>query len=163
MKIVNGDLLEATETYLCHQCNCVTNRSKHLATSVFKKFPYADVYTSRKEPDTPGTVILRGDGKSQRYVAAILGQYYPGKTKYPNSNKDGWEARLSYFKKALKTLTKLEGSFAFPWRIGCGAAGGNWEAYQKVLQEFSDEIQGEVVIYKLGPEPKQKMASLFDE
>ena len=163
LKVIQGDLTQATQTYLCHQCNCVTNRSAHLARIVFRAFPYADVYTERKTPDVPGTIILRGNGQDQRYVVALFGQYYPGKTKYPNSPKDGWAARFQFFQMALEELKKLpEGSFAFPWRIGCGAAGGNWDDYYAALEDFAGAISNDVVIYRLEKQPKQdKEGSLF--
>ena len=148
-KIIEGDLLSCEETYLCHQCNCVTNRSAHLAKSVFSSFPYADIYSPRTEPDKPGTIILRGDGNSQRYVIGMFGQYYPGRCKYPDGKKDGYPARQGYFQSCLSQMEKLTGSFAFPWRIGCGAAGGYWDDYLFDLREFEAEIEGDVTIYRL--------------
>ena len=154
IKTKHGDLLDSTETYLCHQCNCYSTRSAHLARSVFKRFPYADIYTERKSPDQPGTVILRGDGGDQRYVANLLGQVYPGVSRYPEGKLDGSSSRLRYFKKCLEDLSDLEGSFAFPYRIGCGAAGGEWEDYLAALEKFAEQVPGDVVIYRLDPLPQ---------
>lgn len=145
--LVEGDLFDANETYLVHQCNCVTNRSAHLAQAVFEKYPYADVYTGRQNHDTPGTILVRGNGKDRRFVVAMLGQYYPGFSRFPG--KDGYGARLSYFKCCLNDMTKLKGDFAFPWRIGCGAAGGKWEEYWEALIRFEQFIAGNVTVYKL--------------
>lgn len=162
IKTVTGDLLESTETYLCHQCNCYSTRSAHLARSVFKRFPYADIYSERKSPDKPGTLIIRGDGKDQRYVANLLGQVYPGNSRYPDGKRDGYKSRLQYFKESLKALVSLEGSFAFPYRIGCGAAGGDWDDYLAALQEFSEQVDGEVVIYRLdSPQIENTHPTLF--
>lgn len=165
LKVVSGDLLASKETYLCHQCNCVTNRSAHLARSVFKQFPYSNIYHGRSAPDAPGLVILRGDGTSQRFIANILGQYYPGKSRFQRDMRDGTEARLSYFQKALNHLKSLEGDFAFPWRIGCGAAGGDWDQYYHLLEQFADQIEGDVVIYRLPsqtpPSSLPEQATLF--
>lgn len=147
-KIKTGDLLQATETYLCHQCNCVTNRSKYLSKAVFTTFPYADIYSRRIKPNKPGDVIIKGDGKAQRYVINMLGQYYPG-CKYPNSKKDGANARLIYFKTCLEKMKILKGDFAFPCYIGCGAAGGTWNLYLETLKTFEETIKGDVAIYKL--------------
>ena len=154
MKILTGDLIEARETYLCHQCNCITNRSKHLARTVFNAYPYADIYAPRTKPDLPGDVVIRGNGKNQRYIAALLGQYYPGKSKY-KTGKDSVSIRLKYFNMCLEKLELLAvdgASFAFPWRIGCGAAGGDWGLYQKALKSFSIKINSKVIIYRL-PDP----------
>lgn len=148
LKIVTGDLFEATEGYLCHQCNCVTNRAAHLAKAVFDRFPYADVYTGRKIHDNPGTVRLCGEG-DQRRVVALFGQYYPGFSRFPNSKKDGYEARFYYFQECLEQLEELKGSFAFPWRIGCGAAGGDWVRYLREIKSFAERIDGDVTVYRL--------------
>ena len=149
LKEISGDLLQCKETFLCHQCNCVTNRSLHLAKSVFKQFPYADIYAGRSEHDKPGTFILKGDGIDQRYVINILGQYYPGKPRYPDGKRDGAAARLAYFTSALQKMKPLKGSFAFPYRIGCGAAGGDWDAYRTLIESFASSIEDDVVIYQL--------------
>lgn len=161
ISIKKGDLVKAKETYVCHQCNCVTNRSAFLAKTLFNAFPYADVYSQRTEPSTPGTITLRGNGQDQRYIVALFSQYYPGKTKYPNSPKDGWDARLSNFKKCLNALKELpDGSFAFPWLIGCGAAGGNWDDYLSLLEGFA-RVR-ETVIYRLdSPAPACPQQDLF--
>jgi hypothetical protein len=95
IEIVTGDLFDSKEKYLCHQCNCVTNKAAHLAQSVFEHYPYADIYSARTEPSKPGTIEIRGNGQDQRYVIALLGQYYPGKSKYPQSDLDGQWARKS--------------------------------------------------------------------
>jgi len=154
IEIVTGDLFDAKEKYLVHQCNCVTNRSAHLAKDVFEKYPYADIYTARTEPDKPGTFILRGNGEDQRYVVALLAQYYPGKSKYPTSKIDGIEIRRKYFHNALIRLAKTPDlvSLAFPWRIACGAAGGDWEWYLGTITNFAQYVKenqdAKVVIYR---------------
>ena len=159
LKIVAGDLMKATEMYICHQCNCVTNRSAYLAHTMFKCFPYADIYSGRKYPDTPGTIKICGNGDDERFIINMLGQYYPGK-KYRDSKKDGEKTREKYFSLCLDRLEALcegsgEGSFAFPWRIGCGAAGGEWDNYMAMLEAFSRRITTDVVIYRLpSKEPK---------
>ncbi len=153
IEIVTGDIFEATEKYLCHQCNCVTNKAAHLAKDIFEKFPHADIYTPRTEPDKPGHIIIRGNGQDQRFVVALLGQYYPGRPKYPLSTLDGQAARQKYFYHSLLRLAKVDDleSVAFPWRIGCGAAGGNWEHYLGTITNFAqyvDEKGVKVRIYR---------------
>src|ERR1700679_1133705 len=105
--IVTGDFFFSKEKYICHQCNCVTSTAAHLAKDVFEKYPYANVYGARQEPSKPGEIIIRGDGQSERYVVALLGQYYPGKPKYPHSNLDGTAIREKYFHRALIRLAKI--------------------------------------------------------
>lgn len=143
IEIVSGDLFDAKEKYLCHQCNCVTQKSAHLSKDVFEKYPYADIYTGRTNPSTPGTIEIRGNGQDQRYVISLLGQYYPGRPKYPNSNKDGTETREKYFHQCLLRIARIPNleSVAFPWKIACGAAGGNWEHYLGNLTIFANYVE----------------------
>lgn len=176
--IVQGNLLNANETFICHQCNCMSLSGAGLYTQIAKKFPYADIYKERTEkinifsaltkrfPDSqsPGNLLIRGNGKDQRYVISILGQVKPGapsasfdKTDYPDNEL----ARLNYFNNALSEMTKIQKyvenlpenvSFAFPWKIGCGLAGGNWEYYKRKIDAFAAIVNGagwEVKIYKL--------------
>jgi len=151
IEIVTGDLFDATEKYLCHQCNCVTNKAAHLAFDMFEKFPHADIYTSRTTHDKPGTIIIKGDGQQERYVAALLGQYYPGRARYPMSSLDGLAPREKYFYHALLRLSQVPDleSVAFPWRIGCGAAGGDWEHYLGTLTNFAQYVGEKGVTVKV--------------
>lgn len=57
-----GNLLDANETYLCHQTNCVSRRAAHCAKAVFDRFPYANVYKNRIGSSVPGSILVRGDG-----------------------------------------------------------------------------------------------------
>ena len=147
--VVEGNLFDSQETYLCHQTNCVTNRSAHLAADVFSRYLYADIYTNRKTPDEPGSIIVRGNSEDKRLVINMLGQYYPGSPRYPNGLYDGHQVRLRYFWECLKAMSGLYGDFAFPWMMGCGAGGGDWNRYLAGLKWFEQQIEGNVVVYKL--------------
>ena len=159
LKVVEGDLLDCEEKYLCHQTNCVSTRSKHLAKSIFDRFPYANVYQQRDTHSKPGTIIISGDG-NDRLIINMMGQFYPG-CKYPNSLKDGKVIRTKYFANCLNSMCSLQGTFAFPWRVGCGAAGGDWEIYLYMLKDFAKDK--DVTIYRLPPAPitEHKFKTLF--
>src|SRR5277367_4259484 len=101
MEIVDGSIFDSKEKYLCHQTNCVTNRAAHLAKTVFETYPYADIYTGRQDPDKPGTIIVKGDGSSHRFIVNMLGQYYPGSPKSQRFMIDGPLIREEYFHKCL--------------------------------------------------------------
>lgn len=155
IEIVQDSIFNSKEKYLCHQCNCVTKRAAHLSKDVFTRYPYANIYSTRTNPDMPGFPIIKGNGSDQRYVVNILGQYYPGSPKYPDSNLDGTKAREKYFYHALLRLAKVPNleSLAFPYAIGCGAAGGNWDHYLSMITNFANYIEktqnAKVFIYQL--------------
>ena len=76
-----GNILDATETFIAHQCNCITSYGLGLSDQMFKKFPWSNIYSphspfSRKR--NPGKIILAGNGKDKRYVINMLGQISPG-------------------------------------------------------------------------------------
>lgn len=157
--IIRGDILEAKEQYVCHQCNAVSSDAGGLAASLFKKFSYSDIYSKRIQPfkpgpgTFPGEIIIKGNGQDQRYIVNMLAQYYPGSPRYPESALDGFKARESYFYKCLNKLAALEAdSIAFPWMIGCGLAGGDWKHYFGMINSFAKYMyskQGtKVVIYQ---------------
>lgn len=154
IEIVTGSIFDSKEKYLCHQCNCVTNKAAHLSKDVFATYPYADVYAARSNPDAPGTICVKGNGSDQRYVVNMFGQYYPGNPKYPTSNLDGTKAREKYFHQCLLSLAKIPDleSVAFPWKIGCGAAGGDWNIYLGNITNFANYVEQtqnvRVVIYR---------------
>lgn len=151
---INGDLLEATEDYIVHQCNCVTNHSKHLAKSVFDAFPYANTYKTRskdiKTHHTPGTIDIMGDGNNKRFIINAYAQYYPSTSKYSN---DTSKNRLQWFKECLQKIGQIKNirkkTIAFPLNIGCGSAGGNWNEYYEIIKDFANKEQIHITLYKL--------------
>jgi len=146
LRVIEGSLFDSDAKYICHQCNCVTRRAAHLAADVFLRCPWADIYSprpsGRREPpvgERLGDIVIRGDGVEQRFVIGMLGQFYPGRPRFPDSRKDGYEARKVAFAKCLVKIARLPqlGSVAFPWGVGCGAAGGDWVQYLAILKRFA--------------------------
>ena len=172
--IIDGDLFDTDAKYLVHQVNCCTTKAAHLAYDVFKRYPYADVYSCRDksnqfgwssdeignegpyQTDTPGDILIRGNGQDQRYVIGLLGQFYPGRPRYPDSTFDGFKARADYFYQGLLKIGEIKNleSVAFPYQIGCGAAGGDWGLYSKILKNFAAHLEdrttnkAKVLIYR---------------
>lgn len=156
--VITGNLLDAHTKYIAHQTNCVSQTAAHLASAVFQRFPYADIYTNRLCYDVPGSIEIRGNGEDERFVINMLGQYYPGKPRYPDSAKDGFKMRQRYFFSCLKEISYMSDldSIAFPWNISCGAAGGDWGFYHGLLDKFALHVKykADVFIYKLPEDSK---------
>jgi hypothetical protein len=59
------------------------------------------------------------------------------------------------FGKAIDQITELPElkSIGFPYWIGCGLAGGDWNKYGRLLEDFAERV-GErgvsVILYRLG-------------
>jgi O-acetyl-ADP-ribose deacetylase (regulator of RNase III) len=156
LQIVTGSLLESDCQYIAHQCNCYSTRSAGLATAVFKAFPWADVYSDRPHRGNDialfGSITVHGNpSQNRRYVINIYGQLYPGK---PSKGRDPANARLEAFRNALDQIAQLPEltSIGFPYGIGCGLAGGNWNQYQSLLERFAEDVaknSASVILYRL--------------
>lgn len=156
---VKGDLLESNKNIIVQQLNCITINAKGLSQTISNKYPYADVYSSRKkipgkyvavEEDRgiPGDIVISvGDGPT---IIGIYGQYAPSK---PRGNETA-ELRLQWFKECLHKIKNYMDnekytSIAFPYKIGCGLAGGDWLKYKKEIKRFANNNKYDVYIYKL--------------
>ena len=149
ISIVEGDLLEASEEYIGHQCNCVTiGNGAGLAKFLFKKFPYANTYAHRKAPSEPGSYSIHGDGKADRLIVNFYSQYHPGKAK---QKPDTRQARLEWLLSAMERFIRDQkvSELALPHGIGCGLAGGDWEVYWKSLAQFADAHEVTIKLYRL--------------
>lgn len=58
----------------------------------------------------------------------MYSQYYPGKS----NGSDTKINRQAWFKQCLDRIAVIPGliSVAFPYKIGCGMAGGDWSVYE---------------------------------
>jgi O-acetyl-ADP-ribose deacetylase (regulator of RNase III) len=156
LETVNRSILDADEQYIVHQLNCVTNHAAGLALAIFQRFPYADVYSQREYPHTPtsdeqpGNIIVCGNGEDQRFVVGIYGQYYPGKSKYPDGKRDGILVREIAFNSGLQKIAYIPGiqSVAFPIGIGCRLAGGDWSTYERMISDWAAAQPIKTTMYK---------------
>jgi O-acetyl-ADP-ribose deacetylase (regulator of RNase III) len=157
LNIINGNLLDSDCQYIAHQCNCYSRRGAGLASAIFKAFPWADVYSSRSERGNDaslfGSITFHGDPKrGQRHVINIYGQLKPGK---PSPGSDSAASRLEAFSKALDQIAEAPGlkSIGFPYGIGCGLAGGDWNEYESLLKDFAERVRERgvsVILFRLG-------------
>jgi hypothetical protein len=161
MEIITGDLLLATENFIVQQGCCTACRPHGLSKAIAEKFPHANPYKCRtpmkkggntansETRDKPGTCKIMGN------VVVLFGQYAMGKPGIYNSFDvpDSAKDRLQYFKSSLDDLaTKipLDTSLAFPYKIGCGLAGGKWLDYLQMIEEFHMKNPSlKIKIYKL--------------
>jgi hypothetical protein len=142
--IPGGNILEAEETVICHQCNCVSTSGKGLAKIIFDNFPKANVYKNRIDHDIPGTNrIIKTEGKT---IVNMFSQFNPGKP-YGTDSKT---ARLNWFVSCLNAIKVDPGDkIAMPYLIGCDLAGGNWKKYYVALSTWAELNNITVVLYDI--------------
>lgn len=152
--IEDADILNLPIQVIVQQCNCVSSNYKGLAEDILKKYDYANFYESNNSKRKIGNVELRGNGIDKRYIMAFYAQKFPGKPKEGDDEKQ----RLKWFEECFTHLKRFKGikRIAFPYKIGCGLAGGDWSKYLGLLEQFATENK-HIKVYIVSREGKNKM------
>ena len=146
---------------IAQQCNCVGCDAAGLAEALPKVLPYGNSYADRRRMPTakqfsvradrakPGTIDVRAPpvpAPGFPTVINMFAQWEKGKAGAYNrvqpSPKEDNAVRERWFRECLHAIVELRprpASIAFPHRIGCGLAGGSWEAYDAMLASFARE------------------------
>lgn len=143
IEIIQGDILLTKIKCIVHQCNCVTTTSKGLANAIFNKYKEANDYKTHKH-GKPGTIHIHNI--DNKIIINMFAQRYPGR-----SRSDGQKTyREMLFQKCLDQIgqSSISREIAFPYKIGCGLAGGNWKNYLKMISNFAKKYNVEVSILK---------------
>jgi O-acetyl-ADP-ribose deacetylase (regulator of RNase III) len=140
--IVNGNLLDAKEDIIGHQCNARGQMGSGVAKQLRERYP--EIYEEYSELFTMGldSYALMGycqlvkctDGKQ---IANIIGQLNYGRTKYLYTDYAALEQGLRYLKAYAKSQRY---SIALPYKVGCGLANGDWDGvvFPMLEEVFSD-------------------------
>ena len=166
MHAVYGDLLSGAEQVVCQQLNCLTTKPHGLSASLARRYPYSNVYAMRKQSlainnrctrdseGIPGTANFC-NGLRGPIVAGLFAQHDFGRpgTRTP-CHQDSAEMRRVWFASALQDVRSFMikhnlKSIGIPYMIGCGLAGGDWEVYRKMLDEFAKDAPFTVRLYRL--------------
>ena len=139
-EVVAGDLLDVDCDIIVHQTNCRSTAAKGLANDLFSRFPYANTYRGRIAITKPATVDIMGTPGKERTVANFNAQIRPGGP--ATTGDDTAQEREDMFHQCLQILgshihAHMRGNITigFPWRIGCGLAGGIWMHYRDMIRQ----------------------------
>jgi hypothetical protein len=163
-QVIEGDLLTCPDPIICQQLNCLCVKGHGLSADIAKVYPYANVYAERRARGTrnlciaedagvPGEIVVRsGFGP---IVIGFYGQYDygTGRTGRTSPTQDNSALREIWFKECLVNLEiymkhHRHHTVAFPYGIGCGLAGGNWDTYSQMIQDYAERTGFTVNVYK---------------
>jgi len=150
--IVYGDILEATENFICHQVNCKGVMGSGLALQVRQKYyeVYEDylkeVNNAEKDPEILlGTSRVVGIGNDQ-YIINMFGQ--------DGFSREGIDTDYEALKACLvgikQIAEQMNFSIALPYKIGCGLGGGDWNIVYGMIEEVFEDY--DVSIYNIEDE-----------
>ena len=125
-----------------------------LSARLAEKYWWADVYRLRRpvrnrnlavpeDRAKPGYIQIRRNPTGKKTdVIVLFAQYdfgFGGHKRVADGNEDTQEEREQWFKECLETLgeNKKYQNLAFPYKIGCSLAGGNWDHYLAMFEDFT--------------------------
>lgn len=140
--VVDQDILKIKEGVICHQVNCM-GAAGGLAGAIFRKYPTAHsqykitVQSFLNDWLPLGTTDLI-EVESNLFVANMFAQYEYG--------TDSRKTEYGTFRMCIRDLISNIhwqknpiNKIYFPYGIGCGLGGGNWEIIREVIKyEFTD-------------------------
>lgn len=155
IKIVKGDLLEATEDVIIHQTNCQGVMGGGVAYQIKVKYPeidkeYKELCNEIESSRLLGTIQildLQEDGKS---ICNLFGQNSFGIGL--QTNYEALESGLEEIKRIVKNKNNkfFNKTLAMPYNIGCGLGGGDWNVVFEIIEKvFNDgENPYDVTLYQ---------------
>lgn len=135
----HSNLLEVKSGIICHQVNCIGAMGAGLALQIKNKWPV--VFKNYKDEcsvfaENPSKLLGHVQEtlvSSNLVVANCYGQVYPGR-KGVMTEYDAWDSILD---KLIDISNFYSLDIHFPWRIGCGLGGGDWDSmYNKIADAF---------------------------
>ena len=149
---IEGDLLETEFPIICHQTNCtIIGAGKGLAKLIFNKYPYANTYNaySNRVAGTADICCPKSLNKKNKIIVNLYGQHFVGQRESKLKREKWFAEALEDMHIQLSLISNLT-YLAFPYRIGCGLAGGYWSKYEQMLIEFNvRHPEYTILIYKL--------------
>jgi O-acetyl-ADP-ribose deacetylase (regulator of RNase III) len=153
IKLVEGDLLQATQYIIAHQVNAQAQMNSGVAKQIREQYPhtynmYMHVCKSTEDRyKLLGQVVMcqsRNTDSKFSYIAHIFGQYNYGYDGKLYTNYTALEGAFIHLNRVCKKYKK---SLAMPFKLGCDRGGGDWNIVYGLMEDFLKDT--EVTLYKL--------------
>ena len=147
--IVNGDVVESSAKYICHQVNCQGVMGSGVARQIRAKWPdvfeqykaICDKYAGRREDLLGKIQCIPVD--EDKTVINIFGQLRFG--------KDGRQyTRFEALRRGCEKIAscvRYGDTIGMPYKIGCGLGGGDWVKVMDMLMDVFYEHR--LILYKI--------------
>ena len=155
MKTIDCNLLDAPAEIIGHCCNCFTTMGSGVAAAIKVKYPEAydsDCLTTKGDGKKLGTVSLAVVKTPDNQIMAVANLY--GQYKFGNERDLDYDAiynALVALKGKLKPTVK---TIAFPYKMGCDRAGGDWRIVEKMIEVVFENSGFDVIICNFDPTKK---------
>ncbi len=163
MEIVykEGNLLDSQAQVIGHQVNAMATMGSGVAKYVREKYPKAwEDYKNLSPEKIFGKcqIVRVEDGK---YIANLGGQYYysgyhgidwKSNNAPDNGRCTNYEALYRSLEELHDAIKRTDGninSIAFPYFLGCGRGGGDWDIVLVMITKIFSDLPGTIEIWKL--------------
>ncbi|AMR46943.1 macro domain-containing protein [Bacillus mojavensis] len=156
IRIVKGNILDASEDIIVQQVNCKGVMGAGLAKAILSKYPNVkkeyqsfrnfNLNKGLTDKDLLGLVnyVRVSDVK---VIANVFGQVNIKKNRFDKTVYTKTEALTRGLKEVKELSKQLNKSVAIPYGIGCGLAGGDWNIISELIDSIFSDYK--VTIYKL--------------
>ena len=144
---INADLLDSDCNFICHQVNCQGKMGSGVAKQIRDRWP--EVYTNyvkianSKMLGKVQVLSIENANIPFQYVVNVFAQEFYGYDGKRYTSYDAFQSCLE----DLKNQIPRRATIAFPYKIGCGLGGANWEIIEKMIDIVFKDYG--VFIYKL--------------
>lgn len=140
IKIIEGNIVDSQAKVVCQQVNCQGEMNSGVAKAIRDKYPhiyesYKEFCEKRNEENLPlmGMVHFNTIDNKQVYI----NMFAQDKHGYDGEQYTNYDALQQCFEK-VKVVLK-DRSVAFPYKVGCGLGGGDWNVVLKMIETvFAD-------------------------
>lgn len=145
VNIKYGNILDATENMICHQCNTEGVFGGGLACQIKEKYPVCELSAQSFVsyfglPDLLGMINYCQIGED-KVICNCFTQNEDYSTNY--------EALEKACTEIFAICSKLNWSVAFPFKYGCGIAHGDWSIVLDIISRCASSFGLDVSIYCL--------------
>lgn len=142
MKYVNGNILYLRDCIIVHQVNCLQTAGAGLAKQIRERYPfwYKDYQT--RTPRFGGAYAVYSAAQNI-YIASMYSQLSYGVHRIQTDYKAFESAlkELAVMRERAVHITGERWPIYFPYKIGCGLAGGDWAIVSKLIEKhFPDDF-----------------------
>ena len=152
-----GNLLEADVDYIVHQVNCQGAMGSGIAKQIRAKWPHVyDEYKwfldcSKNVWNRPALgriqIILEDPDKEVGKCRNIVNFFSQDHYLPRNVVNTDYNAFRSCCEE-LRTVALKHQIIGFPYKIGCGLAGGDWNIVESIINEVFADYNVEIYIYE---------------
>lgn len=148
MNYIKGNLFDSKADVLCHQVNLYGVMGGGIAAEVKEKFPnayirYKNFCSDYKFSETMlgVSLIVPTDENQSQYIANCFCQN--------DFSQDGCLTNYEKMRECFIYVTKWMKqnkmkTVAFPYKIGCGIAGGDWNIVEKIIEDVFKNFDVEI-------------------